>query len=400
MTQKKLNIILLTAAIIGNPHRTLHAYAENAPHVHSDHGTRAHSDKQSDETPQINLRTDEDKSPKIFCGVSCLTAVFRLHGISVKLEDIATPEYVGIPKGSSLQQLITCARDHGMHAIALKNITPQFMKDLPYPIILHVKRQVTSKKFDHYELYMGSQDGKAILFDPPNPPKLENFGILLSRMSGKGLVLSNNQIDLGWNIASRRLQLMAYGILAMLAVIGLRFWIGKYHPPPTDASLLKIISGSVGKAVGLLCISICVSSLYHTLTNEGFFAESGATASIKKAYETSFLPKISVADVRYLLKQDRDCLLIDARFASDYASGHIDGAINIPMNSSSEKRQSTLKGIGKSKQIVVYCQSASCKFAEKVAIKLMDDGFSDISIFKGGWQEWVAKNGRKKEKQI
>ena len=397
MTQKKLNIILLTAAIIGNPHWTLHAYAEKAPHVHSDHESYAHSDNQSDEAPQNNLTTDEDKSPKIFCGVSCLTAVFRLHGISVKLEDIATHEYVGSSKGSSLQQLITCAQDHGMHAIALKNITPQFMKDSPYLIILHVKRQVTSKEFSHYELYMGSQDGRALLFDPPNPPKLENFGILLARMSGKGLVLSNDQIDLGWNIASRRLQLMAYGILAMLAVIGLRFWIGKYHPPTTDASLLKIISGSVGKAVGLVCISICVSSLYHILSNEGFFAESGATANIEKAYETSFLPKISVADVRHLLEQDRDGLLIDARFASDYASGHIDGAINIPMNSSSEKRQSTLKGIGKSKQIVVYCQSAGCSYDEILAKALIADGYRNIKFFHGGWAEWVAKNGKKED---
>lgn len=388
MTQKKLNIILLTAAIIGNPHRTLQAYVEKAPHVHSDHEPRAHSGKPSDETPRINLTTTEDKSPRIYCGVSCLTAVFRLHGISVKLEDIATPEYVGIPQGSSLQQLITCAQDYGMHAIALKNVTPQFMKESPYQIILHVKRQVTSEEFSHYELYMGSQDGMAVLFDPPNPPKLENFGILLSRMSGKGLVLSNDRIDLGWSIASRRLQLMTYGMLAMLAVIGLRFWIGKYRPAPTEASLLKIIPGSVGKAVGLLGISICVSSLYHTFTNEGFLAESGAAAHIKKAYETSFLPKISVADVRYLLKEDRDALLIDARFARDYASGHIDGAINIPMNSSTEKRQSMLKGINKSKQMVVYCQSAGCSYDETIAKALLADGYKNIKIFHGGWVEW------------
>jgi hypothetical protein len=26
-----------------------------------------------------------------------------------------------------------------------------------------------------------------------------------------------------------------------------------------------------------------------------------------------------------------------------------------------------------------------------VAIKLMEDGFSNMSIFKGGWREWAAK---------
>ena len=45
----------------------------------------------------------------------------------------------------------------------------------------------------------------------------------------------------------------------------------------------------------------------------------------------------------------------------------------------------------------MYCQSAGCKYAEIVAIKLIDDGFSNISIFKGGWVEWAAKNGKKED---
>ena len=45
----------------------------------------------------------------------------------------------------------------------------------------------------------------------------------------------------------------------------------------------------------------------------------------------------------------------------------------------------------------MYCQSSACKYAEIVAIKLKDDGYSNISIYKGGWAEWVAKNGKKED---
>lgn len=47
--------------------------------------------------------------------------------------------------------------------------------------------------------------------------------------------------------------------------------------------------------------------------------------------------------------------------------------------------------VAKDARIVVYCQSAGCKFAEKVAIKLVSDGFSNVSLFKGSWKKWATK---------
>ena len=119
---------------------------------------------------------------------------------------------------------------------------------------------------------------------------------------------------------------------------------------------------------------------------------------MQKAYQGSFIPKVSKSTVKKLLGSDT--VFIDARFARDFKAKHLEGAVNIPVNATNEVRHKATAGISKDAHIVLYCQSAACKFAQKVAIKLIDDGFSNISIFRGGWAEWVAKNGKPKEAAI
>jgi rhodanese-related sulfurtransferase len=69
------------------------------------------------------------------------------------------------------------------------------------------------------------------------------------------------------------------------------------------------------------------------------------------------------------------------------------GAISVPVDANDVERRKATARMSKDARIVLYCQSAGCKFAETVAVKLVDDGFSNTSIFRGGWAEWVAKNG-------
>jgi rhodanese-related sulfurtransferase len=72
----------------------------------------------------------------------------------------------------------------------------------------------------------------------------------------------------------------------------------------------------------------------------------------------------------------------------DYKSGHIEDAISLPINCSDEMYTEMLSSLEKDKKIVLYCQSAGCQFAEKIALRLKEDGFENLAIFKGGWVEW------------
>jgi rhodanese-related sulfurtransferase len=86
-------------------------------------------------------------------------------------------------------------------------------------------------------------------------------------------------------------------------------------------------------------------------------------------------------------------VFIDARLAADYERGHLDGAISVPVDANDTLRQKRTSALPKNSRIVLYCQSAGCKFAERVAVRLLDDGFTNLAIFKGGWTEWTEKYG-------
>jgi rhodanese-related sulfurtransferase len=135
--------------------------------------------------------------------------------------------------------------------------------------------------------------------------------------------------------------------------------------------------------------------VYHFTNDEGLLANANATAAIQQAHTGNFIPKIGERKVHKLL--DSDTVFIDARRARDYKAGHLERAISVPVDANDVGRQKATAEIPKDSPIVMYCQSASCKYAEIVAIKLKNEGYSNISIFKGGWAEWAAKNGKNKK---
>lgn len=63
-----------------------------------------------------------------------------------------------------------------------------------------------------------------------------------------------------------------------------------------------------------------------------------------------------------------DALVIDVRSPAEFANGHVEGAINIPLDRFAESFSSVLPD--KSKQIILYCQSGArsgqaCQFLER-----------------------------------
>ena len=147
---------------------------------------------------------------------------------------------------------------------------------------------------------------------------------------------------------------------------------------------LQLLGLSIAQAAGLTVLAILCGLSYHFVNDEGFLARPDATASIEQAHLINFIPKINERKVRQLL--NNATIFIDARFPYDFEEGHLKGAINIPVNFSDDKRRKAMADVAKKARIVIYSQSASCKFAEKVAIKLVSDGFSNVSLFKDGWK--------------
>lgn len=329
-------------------------------------------------------------SPGSYCGIYCLYAVMKLSDIDVDPQELLKPEYIGSPRGSSLAELKKAAEDNGMHAIPVGMLTTRELRQSPYPIILHVKSAADRKEYDHYELFLETKDGQAKLYDPPQLVKLVPFYELAPRWDGTGLIVSAEPIDLGTVFAPARRRFIIYAAVAIAVILGVRWGRRRWLPTADVMSRHRLLGLSIAQGAGLAIAALLCGMVYHFVNDEGFLAHANATDSIQQAHLTNFIPKVSKKEIHKLL--NTNAVFIDARLKRYFEAGHLEGAINVPVNASDEERSKVLADIAKDARIVVYCQSSGCRFAEKVAIKLMSDGFSNVSLFKGNWHKLATKS--------
>jgi len=312
----------------------------------------------------------------------------------VEFQEFLKPEYVGSRKGSTFIELQKAAEDYGLYTKVVSKVTKKELSCCDYPIIMHVKLSMKSQEYNHYILFLGTKNGHAKIFDPPNPIKLVSFAELAPQWDGTGLVVSAEPIDLGTVFDPALRRFIIYASILIAGILALH-WAKRFLPVTLFNSRIKMMGLSVGQAAGFVIAAILVGIFYHFADDEGLLANVNATASIQKAHAGNFVPKISEREVHKLL--ETDTIVIDARLSPDFEAGHLKGAFSVPVDANDVERQKVTANIAKDARIVMYCQSSACKYAEIVAIKLIDDGYSNISIFKGGWAEWVAKNSKKKE---
>lgn len=108
--------------------------------------------------------------------------------------------------------------------------------------------------------------------------------------------------------------------------------------------------------------------------------QSGAYNVILETLLSHSVPEVSVTE----LKETKNMVLLDAREEDEYRVSHIANAINIGYNDFDLKK---LDQYGKTEKIIVYC-SVGYR-SEKIAEKLINAGFADVSNLYGGIFEWV-----------
>ena len=88
-----------------------------------------------------------------------------------------------------------------------------------------------------------------------------------------------------------------------------------------------------------------------------------------------------------------EAVFVDARYAEDYAAGHIPGAVNVPLGLFEDEIAALLGGHGREARFVVYCSSETCPLAGELALALGFMEYSDVSVFTDGMAAWIAAGG-------
>ena len=100
------------------------------------------------------------------------------------------------------------------------------------------------------------------------------------------------------------------------------------------------------------------------------------------------MKKYDVVDAHALraqLASDERPVLVNALAREGFEEGRIPGSINIP---ASEALRLAPDLLARDQRIVVYCASRSCTASPTLAQKLVDLGYSEVSDFSGGLEEW------------
>lgn len=338
---------------------------------------------------QENAETRKRRASYPHCGLYCVYSMIGLLGHQADFQDLVKPEYLGDHEGSSLSELRRAARAFGLNAEPAGRLSTSGLSRCPYPGILHVRSHSESPKYDHYELFLGVEKGKARLFNPPETPRLVSFADLATRWDGKALFISNGPIETDLILAPDRRWLLRYSVIGSLVIlaayVGKQVWLSLV-PVITRRWALGL---SVGQAAAVGLAALLSGGAYHFFCDEGLLANAVATQSLQKGYVANFIPKVAAKRVESLL--GTDTIFIDARLTPDYDRGHLNGAISLPVDANETMWNNRTNTIPKDKPIIVYCQSDRCKFAERVSARLIGDGFSGISIYRGGWSDWTAK---------
>lgn len=101
------------------------------------------------------------------------------------------------------------------------------------------------------------------------------------------------------------------------------------------------------------------------------------------------IKKINARDLREMLQNKEDVVILDARDQFSYRLGHIKGAFSLPIDEVHKLAKKLVPD--KNEKIVVYCRNIQCVLSPAEAQELKKMGYKNILHFAGGIQEWMDK---------
>jgi rhodanese-related sulfurtransferase len=155
-------------------------------------------------------------------------------------------------------------------------------------------------------------------------------------------------------------------------------------------------SKSIKPAMILILAATVLGILYNLVSPKGIGLVGSWSPQILEgniivppSYDkTSDSPPISMADAMSLYNTP-STIFIDARPKEDYVKGHIKGALNLYLEEYDTWAPKVLPNVPKEVTIVTYCGADECELSLFLARNMTYDGYKNIKIFFGGWEEWL-----------
>lgn len=91
--------------------------------------------------------------------------------------------------------------------------------------------------------------------------------------------------------------------------------------------------------------------------------------------------------------QTGEGVLLDARPLEQYRAGHLPGALPMPLDAVDERLAEYAALLDMDTPVWMYCSGEDCADSLDLALKLRTYGFTDLTLYPGGYAEWKEYGG-------
>ena len=153
---------------------------------------------------------------------------------------------------------------------------------------------------------------------------------------------------------------------------------------------LRLIGACAGLLALATALGVVVNGFRPSATRlpwVGDWEHHIETKAFRAGIPVTFLPGAQARST------DPTVILFDARTPEQYAAGHIPRALNLPIEEVDQRLGNWASQLTPKTPILLYCSGADCGDALELAIKLREFGFADLTLYPGGYAEWIHYGG-------
>jgi hypothetical protein len=322
---------------------------------------------------QILLKLDdllpEQRGP--VCGILAMKVAIESLGGSIELSQILSKRYLSDSRlGSSDLDLVRLATDHNMQTNVYRSLNISALQSLKSPALLHLKTRSDKRCGGHWVTFLGCENGRLIVYDSLKRGSLATIipADLLTRWNGHTILVSRHPIagaekfNLGCASIVDRLFALLVCLTSVLSLVHFSNELGLIR---------KTISLLLG---GIFAASVLQATDRNSIAYNWFSATWMTTPSIE----------LDAASFEDFSRAKVAGNLVDARTAQAGKQLKVPGAVAIGVDWDLAEFRDGMERLCRMQQVVVFCNSRSCPWADNVGKRLKTAGFSDVRVFRRG----------------
>lgn len=148
------------------------------------------------------------------------------------------------------------------------------------------------------------------------------------------------------------------------------------------------VIGIVYESALILSIAIALGLLVNWIRHDGLTLKGGwSEEAFEKRHLGKDLKAVSLEEAFRAFKAG-EVFFVDARSRDEFALGHIEGALSIPLVEANELMEEMEAFLPKDAEIISYCDGVDCPLSSDLARMLKGGGYAGVRVLANGWSLW------------